>query len=67
MRYIRKRDPMAKYYQMREMDYLDIDCCPMCGEPVKIPQGIVRSPIDHDLYHIDCILEEYWRMKGCEE
>lgn len=66
MRYIRKRDPMAKYYQMREVDD-GIECCPMCGEPVKMPHGIVRSPIDHDLYHIDCILEEYWKMKGYEK
>lgn len=66
MRYIKKRDPMAKYYQMREVDD-EIECCPMCGEPVRMSDGIARSPIDHELYHIDCILTEYWRMKGYEE
>lgn len=66
MRYIRKRDPMDKYYDRSETRE-GIQICPMCGEPVKMPQGIVRSPIDHDLYHLDCILEEYWKMKGYEE
>lgn len=66
MQYIRKRDPSAKYYQMQEVDD-DIERCPMCEEPVKMPQGITRSPIDGGLYHLSCILQEYWAMKGYEE
>lgn len=62
MRRFRKRDPSARYYGMMEQDD-GIQRCPMCNSPVKMPDGITRSPIDRQLYHIDCILKDYWKMK----
>lgn len=62
MRYRRRKDPSARYYGTKETDD-GIQLCPLCEKPVHMPDGITRGP-DHALYHIDCILDEYWKLKG---
>lgn len=66
MRYRRRKDPSARYYGMKETDD-GIQLCPLCEKPVKMFDGIVKSPLDHALYHVDCLLADYWRIKGYGE
>lgn len=65
---VRKRkDRFCEYYGLKEHEDHKVRC-PICDKPINLMmEHITRSPIDRYLYHTDCLLKDYWEMKGHKE